>query len=59
VPEALANLARITPLKLFVSTTFDNLLNGRSARPLGNQPRDPSHRVLANASVRSPVHVEG
>ena len=40
VPEALANLARITPLKLFVSTTFDNLLERAiNAERFGGDPR--------------------
>lgn len=39
VPEALANLARLTPLKLFVSTTFDNLLERAiNAARFGGQP---------------------
>ena len=60
VPEALANLARITPLKLFVSTTFDNLLERAiNTERFGGQPGDPGHRVLATASVRSPVPVGG
>jgi hypothetical protein len=45
VPEALANLARITPLKLFVSTTFDNLLERAiNAERCGGQP---GTRVIA------------
>jgi hypothetical protein len=45
VPEPLSKLARITPLKLFVSTTFDNLLE----RALNAERFDgrPETRVIA------------